>query len=272
MALLSAERATGQLKVRLKISNPGSSTVDSAADYLFYKNVYAFDPLGKRKYPLLKDSEGLYLAQPKLNNDSGGLWALSYVEPGGQKFMNLTFQAPPDSIRAVDIVVPWFAPLEAVAISGEGGATESGVAVGGKSLDLERAMKDLAAEETPKEIRVNLSADVLFDFDKAQLKPEAEPSLEKVATVLKANPGAQVTIEGHTDGKGTDSYNQPLSEKRAASVAQWFVAHNSLSAANVHTKGWGKSKPIAPNTKPDGSDDPDGRAKNRRVEIVVKKS
>jgi outer membrane protein OmpA-like peptidoglycan-associated protein len=158
-----------------------------------------------------------------------------------------------------------------VAISGQGGAQESGVAVAGKSLDLERAMKDLNAEVTPTEIKVNLSADVLFDFNKADLKPEAEPSLDKAATVLKANPGAQVTIGGHTDGKGSDAYNQPLSEKRAATVAQWFIARNAVSAANVHTKGWGKSKPVAPNTNPDGSDNPEGRAKNRRVEIVVSK-
>ncbi len=61
---------------------------------------------------------------------------------------------------------------------------------------------------------------MLFDFDKASIKKEAEPSLQNLATVLKANPGAAVTIEGHTDAKGAEAYNQTLSEQRAASVKQ----------------------------------------------------
>jgi outer membrane protein OmpA-like peptidoglycan-associated protein len=124
---------------------------------------------------------------------------------------------------------------------------------------------------TPQEIKINLQGDVLFDFDKADLKPASEPSLEKVVTVLKAYPTAQVQIDGHTDGKGNASYNQGLSERRAASVAKWLGAHSGLNAANLHTKGWGATKPVAPNAKPDGSDNPEGRQKNRRVEITVRK-
>jgi photosystem I P700 chlorophyll a apoprotein A2 len=113
---------------------------------------------------------------------------------------------------------------------------------------------------------------VLFDFDKAEIKKEAEPSLQKVATVLNANPSAKVAIEGHTDGKGADAYNQKLSEQRAAAVKQWLVANGRVADANIATRGWGRTKPLAHNTKPDGSDDPEGRAKNRRVEIVVRKT
>jgi OmpA-OmpF porin, OOP family len=76
------------------------------------------------------------------------------------------------------------------------------------------------------------------------------------------------TLEGHTDAKGTDAYNQTLSEKRAQTVKDWLVAHGALPATTP-IQGWGKRKPIAPNTKPDGSDDPAGRQKNRRVEVVV---
>ena len=125
---------------------------------------------------------------------------------------------------------------------------------------------------TPQQVKVNLSADVLFDFDKADLKPEAEPQLAELATVIKGYPGASVNIEGHSDGKGADAYNQTLSEKRAASIAQWLVAKGGASAPQLHTRGWGKTKPIAPNTKPNGADDPEGRAKNRRVEITIAKS
>ena len=78
-------------------------------------------------------------------------------------------------------------------------------------------------------------------------------------------------IEGHTDAKGADAYNQTLSEQRAASVKQWLVTNAQISGATITTRGLGKSKPVAHNTKPDGSDDPEGRAKNRRVQIIVKK-
>jgi photosystem I P700 chlorophyll a apoprotein A2 len=186
--------------------------------------------------------------------------------------MALTFQAPPDSVGAVDLIVPRFAPFEAVAIAGQGGAEAGGIAIAGKSVELQRALKDLNAEVTPQEIKVNLSADLLFDFNKSDIKPAAEPELTKVVTVLKSYPSARVTIEGHADGKGDEAYNQKLSERRAQTVAEWLTAHAGLSAANVRTRGWGKSKPVAPNTNADGSDNPAGRAKNRRVEITVTKS
>jgi outer membrane protein OmpA-like peptidoglycan-associated protein len=135
---------------------------------------------------------------------------------------------------------------------------------------IESVLQDLGAKVTDREIRIELAADVLFDFDKHELRPEAVPSLEKVADVLRSRAGSPVTIEGHTDGKGSDVYNQPLSEKRAQAVREWLVKKGGASAATITTKGWGKSKPIAPNTRPDGSDDPEGRKKNRRVEITVR--
>ena len=139
-----------------------------------------------------------------------------------------------------------------------------------KTRGIESVLKDLGAKVTDREIRIELAADVLFDFDKHDLRPEAVPSLEKVAEVLRSRAGSPVTIEGHTDGKGSDAYNQPLSEKRAQAVREWLVKNGGASAAKITTKGWGKSKPIVPNSRPDGSDDPEGRKKNRRVEIAVR--
>jgi outer membrane protein OmpA-like peptidoglycan-associated protein len=136
---------------------------------------------------------------------------------------------------------------------------------------LAAALKDLGARTTETEIRIELAADVLFDFDKADIKAEAEPALEKLATVLRSYPGSAVTVEGHTDAKGSDQYNQRLSEHRAAAVVTWLRARAGLGDANLATRGWGASRPLAPNRKPDGSDDPDGRQKNRRVEVVVRK-
>ncbi len=266
-SVMSATRADGQVKVRLKIANPGKAPVTSGRN-VYYEDAFIFDPQSKQMYSVMKDTEGSYDAMPVSDRDHGGRWFLQKAVPG-QTFMNLTFQAPPDTVTQVDVIIPWFAPLQAVQLSGEGGAASAGSAVAGKALDMQGALRDLHAEVTGQQIKVNLAADLLFDFDKAEIKPGAEPTLDKVVTVLKASPGASLSVEGHTDGKGTDAYNVPLSEKRAVNVAQWLASRANLPAASVRTKGWGKSKPIAPNATPDGSDDPEGRAKNRRVEIIV---
>jgi outer membrane protein OmpA-like peptidoglycan-associated protein len=140
----------------------------------------------------------------------------------------------------------------------------------GITRGIDGVLKELGAKVTDREIRIELSADVLFDFDKSDLKPGALESLAKVAEVLRASPDAPVTIEGHTDGKGTDAYNQPLSERRAQAVKAWLVEHGGVSGTRITVRGWGKTRPVAPNTRPDGSDDPEGRKKNRRVEITVR--
>ena len=141
--------------------------------------------------------------------------------------------------------------------------------VSGKSESLNAALKDLGAKTTDMEVRIELSSDVLFDFDKASLKPEALPSLQKLATVMKSYPNSSGTIEGHTDSIGNESYNQKLSERRAESVLQWLASNGVTTQLSTH--GWGKTRPAVPNTNPDGSDNPANRQKNRRVEIVVKK-
>ena len=113
---------------------------------------------------------------------------------------------------------------------------------------------------------------MLFDFDKAEIKKEAEPSLQNLATVIQANPGAKVAIDGHTDGRGADDYNQKLSEARAASVKQWLVANAQVGRRDHRDARLGQDRDrLRHNAKPDGSDDPEGRASNRRVEIVVRK-
>ena len=140
----------------------------------------------------------------------------------------------------------------------------------GVSRGLDSVMKDLGAKVTAQEIKIELSADVLFDFDKFDLKAQATDSLMKVATVIKAYPKAPLLIEGHTDGKGAHAYNVSLSEKRAASVKTWLVQNAGVEPARIATSGWGETKPVAPNTLPNGADNPEGRQKNRRVDITLR--
>jgi outer membrane protein OmpA-like peptidoglycan-associated protein len=125
-------------------------------------------------------------------------------------------------------------------------------------------------KESETEIKINLLGDVLFDFDKSTIRPEAEPTLTQIAKFIQSRAKAKVLIEGYTDAKGSAGYNVKLSERRAASVKDWFGKHGANSRS-IETRGWGAAKPVAPNKKPDGSDDPDGRQKNRRVEITIKK-
>jgi outer membrane protein OmpA-like peptidoglycan-associated protein len=145
--------------------------------------------------------------------------------------------------------------------------------LGGKSESLAGKISDLKVRETSTEIKIELAADVLFDFDKSTLRPTARDALHQAASIIHDNAkGTTVRIDGYTDSKGSDPYNQRLSDRRAESVRNWFVTKEGLKDVNFATKGYGAKNPVAPNTKPDGSDDPDGRQKNRRVEITVKKS
>ncbi|WP_238480134.1 OmpA family protein [Eikenella glucosivorans] len=126
----------------------------------------------------------------------------------------------------------------------------------------------LATRETAQGTAVNLSSDVLFDFGQAGLKPEADAALEKVAAMInERGAAAKVTIVGYTDAKGSAEYNRRLSVSRAQSVKDWLVRHGVKQAIAVEGKG--AADPVAPNAKPDGSDNPEGRAQNRRVEILI---
>jgi outer membrane protein OmpA-like peptidoglycan-associated protein len=119
----------------------------------------------------------------------------------------------------------------------------------------------LQTTETARGLIVNMS-DVLFDFNKYSLKPEAREKLAKVSGILLAYPNLKLQVEGYTDNIGSDDYNQKLSEERAGSVREYLVSQ-SVSDSNVTAKGFGKSDPVADNSTNDG------RAQNRRVELVV---
>jgi outer membrane protein OmpA-like peptidoglycan-associated protein len=162
--------------------------------------------------------------------------------------------------RALDIV-PRVLAIQGLA---------TGVAGGSKSIvatiqEVRQAMRDLAARETDLEIRVELPADVLFDFDKAAIRSDAAQALKQLATVIRAYPSGATELSGHTDSKGDDAYNQRLSERRAEAVKSWLVTSEGIPADRLTSRGWGERKPVASN------DDDAGRQKNRRVEVVIRK-
>jgi outer membrane protein OmpA-like peptidoglycan-associated protein len=137
--------------------------------------------------------------------------------------------------------------------------------------DLEAKVLNLEVKETDTEVRIDLAADVLFDFDKANILPKAEETLANVAQIVRDRGHGDIRIEGHTDAKGSDTYNQKLSRQRAESVTMWLRKQPGLVGRSFTSEGFGATRPVAPNTKPGGVDDPEGRQKNRRVEIVVRK-
>jgi outer membrane protein OmpA-like peptidoglycan-associated protein len=117
-----------------------------------------------------------------------------------------------------------------------------------------------------KKTVIRLPADVLFAFGSAELAPAAQQAIAAVDDQIGSGGTGTVTIEGHTDAIGSDADNQALSQRRAAAVRTALEAE--LGSGYTYTSvGFGEPEPVAPNTKPDGSDDPDGRALNRRVEI-----
>ena len=152
----------------------------------------------------------------------------------------------------------------------------------GLPSDLNSAVSDLSAKadglaaqhsglsvrQDEKSVRVSMTGDVLFDFDKADIEPAAEPALSDIARLIASIPIGTIIVEGHTDSKGAAQYNNDLSFKRAKAVANWLVTH-AADKGRLSVKALGDTGPIAPNTLDNGMDNPDGRALNRRVEFVL---
>ncbi|MEC4748916.1 OmpA family protein [Methylomicrobium sp. Wu6] len=142
-----------------------------------------------------------------------------------------------------------------------------------KQLQIEEsARKELQLKETEKAVTMKLEGDVVFDFGKAEIKSKAEQTLDKVGTVIAQFPEGKVLIEGYTDSKGSQRVNLDLSKRRAEAVKDWLVKKKGVAESIITTAGFGETKPVAPNTNPDGSDNPQGRQQNRRVEITVEKN
>lgn len=193
------------------------------------------------------------------------------VAPNGSVTVTAVFTAPPAEATALLVMVNGLLPVE-VPVQPDGspallddpvlrGATEPApfvspliCAIGGPADDTGQAA-----------VEIRLPSDVLFAFGSAELSPAAQEAIAAVDAQITGSGGA-ITVEGHTDSVGDDASNQQLSDQRAEAVRAALSAELGGSFT-YQTTGFGESRPVAPNTNPDGSDNSDGRAQNRRVEI-----
>lgn len=128
--------------------------------------------------------------------------------------------------------------------------------------EIKTTIPDAKVERVGEGIVVEFSSKVLFGFDKSTLSGEAKASLDKLVKILKEYPDTNIELQGHTDSKGTEAYNQELSIKRASAVAN-YLATKAITSGRVTLKGFGESSPKYEN------DTEEGRALNRRVEFLI---
>ncbi len=130
-------------------------------------------------------------------------------------------------------------------------------------------MPEVKSQETERGIVIPLAAEVLFETGKAEVKPDAYATLDEAAAIVRKYIGRPISIEGHTDNvpihDADYASNKELSQARAEAVRAYFVKLKGLDAARLTAKGWGDARPIGDNATPDG------RRKNRRVEIIIEK-
>jgi outer membrane protein OmpA-like peptidoglycan-associated protein len=127
--------------------------------------------------------------------------------------------------------------------------------------EAQQQLSDLQPQQTERGIVLTLG-EVLFPFNSAQLQPGNERTLDRLAAYLEANPDYQILIEGHTDAVGSAQYNQRLSERRAEAVRS-ALAQRGIDPSRIRSTGLGEGYPVASNAAPEG------RAENRRVELVI---
>jgi outer membrane protein OmpA-like peptidoglycan-associated protein len=159
---------------------------------------------------------------------------------------------------------------------GAGGQPGVGIEVEARVVDLVfrtgriSGGKDSATvSESPGTTEVDLAADVLFAFNSDRLSPAAQAELQETAKLIRERAKGPVRVEGHTDSIGSQGYNLGLSQRRAEAVRAALERLLAGRPTQFSVQGFGASKPIAPNRNPDGSDNPKGRQRNRRVTVAI---
>lgn len=128
---------------------------------------------------------------------------------------------------------------------------------------------DIAYEPLQKDLKGGEQIVIYFDFDGTSVNQRAEKQLRIIGDILRADSKRTLTINGHADILGTQDYNKDLSERRAGSVRE-FLMKFGIPGQQIITQGFGNAVPKAPNLNPDGTDNPSGRAQNRRAEVYLK--
>jgi outer membrane protein OmpA-like peptidoglycan-associated protein len=139
-----------------------------------------------------------------------------------------------------------------------------------RTLVTEFTRRGIEAREEHEGVVIYLPTVYLFEFDKSTVEPDARRQLREIADVLNEPSlgGRRIIVEGHADAIGSDSYNLALSDRRANAVITQLIA-SGVDRARLTKRAFGKDRPLEPNKRPDGSDNPEGRARNRRVALIV---
>jgi len=132
-----------------------------------------------------------------------------------------------------------------------------------QAAEMKRKLPEAAVAREGDKLYVALPSGILFDVDKAEIKPTAKDSIAKAAEVLVQYPDTYITVEGHTDSTGTTEHNQKLSERRADAVRDQLL-RDGVPASRVSVKGYGESAPVADNSTPEG------RQSNRRGQLEIR--
>ncbi len=128
--------------------------------------------------------------------------------------------------------------------------------------EIKKTVPDAQVERVGEGIVVEFSSNVLFGFDKSNLSADAKTNLDKLVKVLNSYPDTDIEVQGHTDSKGSESYNSDLSFRRAAAVSGYLTS-NSIKGSRVSIQGFGETAPKYDNSTAEGS------AQNRRVEFLI---
>jgi len=131
-----------------------------------------------------------------------------------------------------------------------------------QAKEIENKVPGAKVERVGEGIVVEFSEKILFGFDRSDLNASAEDNLDKLVNILKEYPDTNIEVQGHTDSKGTEAYNQGLSERRANAVAT-YLRNRGINSSRITTKGYGETAPVA------GNDTEEGRAQNRRVNFLI---
>ncbi len=256
----SAVRQDDGLRLTLTLSNPTDDSLQIGQTSPFFapdgfSGVGVVDPATGRYGTIFRTEECRCAMLPvSLKAGEAVSFAVDVADPGGSP---------------VDVVFAAFQPVTGVPVTGDGkpDAGNEVTELKPRSLTL-LSRSEQGAVTVQGDEQVLLDTDVLFAFGSAALTPAAGGDLDRAAEVLRMQPARRVGVSGHTDSKGDEAFNQRLSEQRATSVRD-ALASRLGPGWTFEVQGFGETRPVAPETIEGGAPNPEGQARNRRVELSI---